>query len=50
MIAGRPVPMWVFRMDYILHSDDWVALSAKLGKWDGISDHRPIVSTLELLQ
>jgi vancomycin resistance protein VanJ len=47
-IAGYAIPMWVVRIDYIFHSDDWLATEARLGKWDGVSDHRPVVVTLEL--
>ena len=48
MLTGHPVPMWVVRIDYIFHSDDWEALEARLGVWDRVSDHRPVIAVLEL--
>lgn len=42
------VPQWLVRIDYIFHSDDWQALSADIGPWDGQSDHRPVMATLAL--
>jgi endonuclease/exonuclease/phosphatase (EEP) superfamily protein YafD len=48
MIAGYPVPMWVARIDYVFYSDDWQALEARLGVWDGVSDHRPVIAVLAL--
>jgi endonuclease/exonuclease/phosphatase (EEP) superfamily protein YafD len=50
VVAGRPIPMWVFRIDYIFHSNDFLATKARLGKWDGVSDHRPVIATLEMEQ
>jgi endonuclease/exonuclease/phosphatase (EEP) superfamily protein YafD len=47
-IAGHLIPMWVVRIDYIFHSDEWRAVKARLGKWDQVSDHRPVIATLEL--
>ncbi|NJN66960.1 MAG: hypothetical protein HC884_09750 [Chloroflexaceae bacterium] len=48
IVAGFYVPMWLVRIDYVFHSDDWQALSARIGPWDGQSDHRPIIATLAL--
>jgi endonuclease/exonuclease/phosphatase (EEP) superfamily protein YafD len=42
------VPMWLVRIDYVFHSDEWQALAARLGPWDGASDHRPVVAELAL--
>ncbi len=39
-------PMWLVRIDYILHSKEVIALSARLGVWEGDSDHRPVVAEL----
>jgi vancomycin resistance protein VanJ len=48
-IAGVPViPMWMVRIDYVFHSRHWRAVSAEIGPWDGVSDHRPIVAKLFL--
>jgi endonuclease/exonuclease/phosphatase family metal-dependent hydrolase len=42
-IGGVPiVPKWLVRIDYVFHSRHWCALSARIGPWDGISDHRPV--------
>jgi endonuclease/exonuclease/phosphatase (EEP) superfamily protein YafD len=50
VIAGIPVPMWLVRIDYVFHSDQWQAASAWLGPWDGVSDHRPVVARLTLVE
>jgi len=47
-IAGIPVPMWLTRIDYVFHSRHWKAMSAWIGPWDGVSDHRPVVAQLVL--
>jgi endonuclease/exonuclease/phosphatase (EEP) superfamily protein YafD len=47
-IAGIPVPMWLVRLDYVFHSDDWQTLAVWIGPWDGISDHRPVAAKLLL--
>jgi endonuclease/exonuclease/phosphatase (EEP) superfamily protein YafD len=49
VIAGIPVPMWLVRIDYIFYSNHWQAASAWLGPWDGVSDHRPVVARLILV-
>jgi endonuclease/exonuclease/phosphatase (EEP) superfamily protein YafD len=48
VLWGRPFPMWVVRIDYIFYSDDWTAVDAALGEWDGTSDHRPVIAKLAL--
>lgn len=48
--TGLAVPIWLIRLDYIFHSRDWRALSARLGAWDGYSDHRPVISELTLAE
>jgi endonuclease/exonuclease/phosphatase (EEP) superfamily protein YafD len=48
VVAGYAIPMWVVQIDYIFHSDDWVAIEARLGEWDGVSDHRPVIAVLRL--
>jgi vancomycin resistance protein VanJ len=48
VIAGITVPMWLVRIDYIFHSYHWQTLSAWIGPWDGVSDHRPVVARLTL--
>jgi endonuclease/exonuclease/phosphatase (EEP) superfamily protein YafD len=48
IIAGYTFPKWLVRIDYIFHSTDWTATQARLGRWDGVSDHRPVIATLSL--
>jgi len=47
-IAGVPVPMWLVRVDFVFHSTDWQTIAARIGPWDGVSDHRPVVADLFL--
>jgi endonuclease/exonuclease/phosphatase (EEP) superfamily protein YafD len=47
-IAGFYVPTWLVRIDYVFHSDHWQTVSARIGPWDGQSDHRPVLATLSL--
>jgi len=46
VIAGIPVPSWLVRIDYIFYSEDFRALDARIGPWDGVSDHRSVLATL----
>ncbi|HKC75814.1 MAG TPA: endonuclease/exonuclease/phosphatase family protein [Chloroflexota bacterium] len=50
VILGIPVPMWLLRIDYIFHSRDWRTRWARIGPWDGVSDHRPVLARLVLSQ
>jgi endonuclease/exonuclease/phosphatase (EEP) superfamily protein YafD len=43
-----PAPRRLLRLDYVWHSEQWGALAARVGRWDGQSDHRPLVITLLL--
>jgi vancomycin resistance protein VanJ len=45
---GIDVPQWLLRIDYVFHSDDWQAVDARIGPWDGYSDHRPVIAELAL--
>lgn len=45
---GIKVPTWLVRIDYIFHSDDLRTVSARIGQWDGQSDHRPVIAELAL--
>jgi endonuclease/exonuclease/phosphatase (EEP) superfamily protein YafD len=45
---GIPVPKWLIRIDYVFYSQDWDAVKARIGPWDGGSDHRPVIATLIL--
>jgi vancomycin resistance protein VanJ len=45
---GIPVPKWLIRIDYVFFSQDWDAVEARIGPWEGGSDHRPVVATLTL--
>jgi vancomycin resistance protein VanJ len=46
LVAGIPVPMWLVRIDFVFHSADLKTLEARLGPYDGASDHRPVIATL----
>ena len=40
---GIPVPSWFLRIDYAFSTREWNARRARVGPWDGTSDHRPLV-------
>jgi endonuclease/exonuclease/phosphatase (EEP) superfamily protein YafD len=42
------LPRWIVRIDYVWHSSHWRATEARLGQWDGHSDHRPTIARLVL--
>jgi endonuclease/exonuclease/phosphatase (EEP) superfamily protein YafD len=42
-VLGLLVPKWLIRIDYVFYSDALVPLSARIGPWDGVSDHRPVL-------
>lgn len=44
------IPQWLVRIDYVFHSRQWQTVDARIGPWDGVSDHRPVVATLALVQ
>jgi endonuclease/exonuclease/phosphatase (EEP) superfamily protein YafD len=48
--AGVSVPMWLVRIDYVFYSPRWQARAARIGPWDGVSDHRPVVAELALVR
>jgi endonuclease/exonuclease/phosphatase (EEP) superfamily protein YafD len=48
IVAGIPAPMWMVRIDYVLYSAPWQAITSAIGPWDGFSDHRPVVARLVL--
>lgn len=45
-IGDLYVPAWVIRIDYILHTEDWIAISARTARIDGVSDHRGVIVEL----
>jgi endonuclease/exonuclease/phosphatase (EEP) superfamily protein YafD len=45
---GIPAPRWIVRIDYVLHSSHWQAMSSSLAPWDESSDHRPVMARLAL--
>jgi endonuclease/exonuclease/phosphatase (EEP) superfamily protein YafD len=45
---GIPVPQWLIRIDYIFYSDGLTPLTAQVGPWDGVSDHRPVLVEVAL--
>jgi endonuclease/exonuclease/phosphatase family metal-dependent hydrolase len=49
-ILGLSSPLWLIRIDYIFHSQELEATSARLGLYPGPggSDHRGVVATLTL--
>jgi endonuclease/exonuclease/phosphatase (EEP) superfamily protein YafD len=47
-IRGWYVPQWLARIDYVFHSKEWVAVSARLARFDGVSDHRGVVAVFSL--
>jgi vancomycin resistance protein VanJ len=49
-VAGLPVPRWLIRIDYVFHSPHWTTAAARLGSWDGNSDHRPVIAELALAE
>jgi endonuclease/exonuclease/phosphatase (EEP) superfamily protein YafD len=48
--TGITVPLWLVRLDYIFHSHHWQAANVQIGQWDGMSDHRPVIAKLFLMQ
>ncbi len=48
-IAGRLVPMWLARIDYIFVSPQWMTIGSRMARFDGVSDHRGVVTELVLL-
>ncbi len=47
---GILAPKWLIRIDYVFYSRDFQALTARLGPWDEVSDHRPVLVELALVQ
>jgi endonuclease/exonuclease/phosphatase (EEP) superfamily protein YafD len=47
-IAGRSVPQWLMRIDYIFITSDWQTLEAHMARFDYVSDHRGVVAVLTL--
>jgi endonuclease/exonuclease/phosphatase (EEP) superfamily protein YafD len=45
---GIDVPKWLIRIDYVFCSYDWQAIDARIGPWDGKSDHRPVIAEVAL--
>ncbi len=48
-IGNIPVPMWLVRIDFVFFSSHFQAVDARIGPWDGFSDHRPVVAQLILV-
>lgn len=42
-IGPYAVPKWLVRIDYVFHSRGVRVVDARIGPWDGVSDHRSIV-------
>jgi len=45
-IAGRPVPQWLVRIDYVFYASPWNVLEARLARFDEVSDHCGVVAKL----
>ncbi|MBX3143122.1 MAG: endonuclease/exonuclease/phosphatase family protein [Trueperaceae bacterium] len=43
---GFTPPPWLLRIDYVFFTRELTALDARIGPWDGTSDHRPVVAVL----
>ncbi len=48
VIHGIAVPKWLLRIDYVFCSRDWRVCWARIGPWDAVSDHRPVLAHLVL--
>ena len=49
-VLGVLVPNWLARIDYVFVSEHWQTVTAHIGPWDGVSDHRPLVVTVQLVE
>jgi endonuclease/exonuclease/phosphatase (EEP) superfamily protein YafD len=41
------VPKWLARIDYVFYSEQFKAVTARMARFDGVSDHRGVVVSLE---
>jgi vancomycin resistance protein VanJ len=48
VLLGIPVPLWLVRIDYVFHSDEFEAIDARTNVNQGSSDHRGVIATLVL--
>jgi endonuclease/exonuclease/phosphatase (EEP) superfamily protein YafD len=47
-LFGVDLPKWLIRIDYVFCSYDWQPIEARIGPWDGKSDHRPVIAEVAL--
>jgi endonuclease/exonuclease/phosphatase (EEP) superfamily protein YafD len=47
-VLGIDVPKWLLRIDYVFCSYEWQPIEARIGPWDGGSDHRPVIAEVAL--
>ena len=47
-LLGVDLPKWLIRIDYVFCSYDWQPIDARIGPWDGHSDHRPVIAEVAL--
>lgn len=47
-VLGIRSPEWYVRIDYIFITPDITVTESRLGYWDGMSDHRPVVAVIRL--
>jgi endonuclease/exonuclease/phosphatase (EEP) superfamily protein YafD len=45
---GIDAPQWLVRIDYVFCTYHWQPVAARIGPWDGHSDHRPVVAEVTL--
>ena len=42
------IPRWMLRIDFIFYSNKWMVPETHTGKWDNVSDHRPVIANFIL--
>lgn len=47
-VLGINSPEWYVRIDYIFVTPDIAVSESRIGFWDGMSDHRPVVAAVHL--
>jgi endonuclease/exonuclease/phosphatase (EEP) superfamily protein YafD len=45
---GIDAPQWLVRIDYVFCTYHWQPVGARIGPWDGYSDHRPVIAQVTL--
>jgi endonuclease/exonuclease/phosphatase (EEP) superfamily protein YafD len=47
-VKGFVLPRRILRLDYVWYSDHWEAMDFQVGRWDGQSDHYPVIADFRL--